>query len=95
VEDRDLSSFASGRWVALVRSAVLLGAGRQEAEDLAQATLLRCYLSWSKVVRADNQEAYVARMLLNEFRHSRRRRWWGERPTAQLPDRAWLTTRTP
>lgn len=78
--------FATGRWDRLVRAAVLLGARLDEAEDLAQETLLRCYLHWSKVQQADNREAYVARMLLNCRRQSRRRRWWGERATDTMPD---------
>jgi RNA polymerase sigma factor (sigma-70 family) len=40
----------------------------------------------SKVARADNLDAYVYRILLNCFRDRRRRRSWGERPTARLPD---------
>ena len=84
----DFDDFATGRWDRLVRAAVLLGASLPEAEDLAQETLLRCYLHWSKVQRADNQEAYVARMLLNCQRQSHRRRWWGERPSDALPDAA-------
>lgn len=84
--DEEFSEFASHRWLALTRSAVLFGASRQEAEDLAQTTLMRCYLSWSKVRGADNMDAYVYRILLNTYRASHRRRWWGERPTRDLPD---------
>jgi RNA polymerase sigma-70 factor (sigma-E family) len=72
--------------MTLVRSAVLLGSSIHEAEDLAQATLLRCHLSWSRVVAADNRDAYVSRILLNCLRASRRRRWWGERPSSRVPD---------
>jgi RNA polymerase sigma-70 factor (sigma-E family) len=74
--------------MTLVRSAVLLGSSMHEAEDLAQATLLRCHLSWSRVEAADNRDAYVSRILLNCLRASRRRRWWGERPSARIPDLA-------
>jgi len=79
--DAEFSDYAAARWRALVRTGVLLGCDVVEAEDLAQQTLLRCYLKWGSVVRATNREAYVARLQLNLVRQSRRRRWWGERAT--------------
>lgn len=85
--DGDFSAYASARWGTLVRSAVFLGCSLEEAHDLAQTTLLRCYTAWGRVQRADNRDAYVYRMLLNSHRDSRRRRWWGERPTETLPER--------
>ncbi len=85
-QDEDYSTYVSGRWAALVRFAVLLGCSRHEAEDVAQTTLVRCYVSWDKVVRASDRDAYVYRMLLNAHATSRRRRWWQEQPTGQLPD---------
>lgn len=84
--DDEYTEYARARWSALVHSAMLLGAGKAEAEDLAQTTLVRCYLGWTKVSRATNRDAYVSRMLLNAFRASRRRRWWQEKPTEHLPD---------
>lgn len=85
--DGEFSAYATARWGRLVRSAVFLGCSLDEAQDLVQTTLLRCYTSWSKVRRADDRDAYVYRVLLNCLRDSRRRRWWGERPTAAPPDR--------
>lgn len=84
--DEDFEGFASARWSTLARTAFLLGAGHHEAEDLAQVTLTRCYVHWSKVAGAADPDAYVMRMLLNEFARSRRRRWWQERPTEEVPD---------
>lgn len=84
--DDAFAEFASGRWLSLARSAVLLGASHTEAEDLAQTVLMRCYVSWPKVCAATCVDAYVARMLVNEFSRSRRRRWWRERPTEVLPE---------
>jgi DNA-directed RNA polymerase specialized sigma24 family protein len=62
-QDEDFAEFASGRWLTLARSAVLLGASHHEAEDLAQTVLMRCYVSWSKVSAADFPDAYVAPMV--------------------------------
>ncbi|NYD43340.1 SigE family RNA polymerase sigma factor [Nocardioides panaciterrulae] len=86
--DGDFSAYASARWATLVRSAVFLGCTLDEAHDLAQTTLLRCYTAWRKVEKARDRDAYVYRIMLNCHRDSRRRRWWGERPAATLPDRA-------
>lgn len=86
-QDGDFSAYASARWGVLVRSAIVLGCTLDEAHDLVQTTLLRCYTAWRKVEKADDRDAYVYRILLNCHRDSRRRRWWGERPTDTLPDR--------
>lgn len=84
--DGDFSAYAAARWANLVRSAVVLGCTLEDAYDLAQTTLLRCYLAWGKVSKADDRDAYVYRILLNCHKDSRRRRWWGERPTSMLPE---------
>src|SRR4051794_24430161 len=73
------ADFARTMWPDLVRAAMFLGAAPHEAEDLAQQTLIRCYTAWDKVQRADNAEAYVYRMLLNQLRDVRRSRWWRSR----------------
>lgn len=84
--ETDFADYAREAWGSLVRSAVFLGCGLHEAEDLAQTTLVRCYTAWPSVVAADNRTAYVYRMLLNCLRDSKRRRWWGERATERLPE---------
>src|SRR4051794_26350585 len=80
--DGDFSAYASARWGALGRSAIVLGCTLDEAHDLVQATLVRCYTAWSKVQRADDPDAYVYvyRILLNCHRDSRRRRWGANDP---------------
>lgn len=85
-DGEDFSAYASARWGTLVRSAVVLGCDPAEAQDLVQITLMRCHTKWDKVQRADNRDAYVYRVLLNCHRDNRRRHWWGERPTATVPD---------
>ncbi|MBU1801919.1 MAG: SigE family RNA polymerase sigma factor [Actinobacteria bacterium] len=86
VDESDFADYAREAWGTLVRSAVFLGCSLHEAEDLAQTTLVRCYTAWPSVVAADNRAAYVYRMLLNCLRDSKRRRWWGEKPTERLPE---------
>jgi RNA polymerase sigma-70 factor (sigma-E family) len=84
-KDTAFSEYAGARWQRLVRAGVLLGCDVPEAEDLAQQTLLRCYLKWRQVQRADDRDAYVARIQLNLLRQSRRRKWWGE-TAIEVPD---------
>ena len=78
----DFTAYAAARYPALVRSAVLLGCSLPDAEDAAQDALVRCYVAWARVQRADDREAYVYRVLVNGLRRSHRRRWTGERATA-------------
>lgn len=82
----DFVDYASARWADLVRSAVFMGCSLHQAQDLAQSTLLRCYLSWPKVVRADDRDAYVFKILVNCLRDSYRRPSSREMPVAELPD---------
>jgi RNA polymerase sigma-70 factor (sigma-E family) len=86
--DDDFTAYVASRWARLVRSAVLLGCSPTEAEDVVQSALERCLRHWGRVHRADDRDAYVHRVLINTFTSSRRRRWTGERPTADPPDRS-------
>jgi len=83
----DFAEYVAARRSALVRSAVLLGCSLEDAEDLVQVTLTKCLTSWRRVSRAERPDAYVYRVLLNAFRDGRARRWHGEIPTTELPDR--------
>ena len=47
----DFSTYVAQRRARLVRTAVLLGCPRADAEDVVQAALLKCYRSWRKVSR--------------------------------------------
>lgn len=86
-QHEEFTEYAAARWGDLVRAGVLLGCRLDDAQDLAQTTLLRAHLAWSRVRRAEDRDAYVYRILLNCHRDSRRRRWWGESPTDTLPER--------
>lgn len=84
--EADFVEYAGAHWGALVRSAVFLGCGVHEAQDIAQATLVRCWSHWPKVQRADDRDGYVFRVLLNCLRDTKRRRSAHERPTASFAD---------
>jgi RNA polymerase sigma-70 factor (sigma-E family) len=86
--DEEFAEFVNARWARFVKSAVLLGCSPGEAEDLAQTAMARCYVAWPKVSAARDRDAYAYRVLLNCHRDSRRRHWWRERPTDDLPEMA-------
>jgi RNA polymerase sigma-70 factor (sigma-E family) len=82
----EFAAYMAARWPALLRTAVLLGCAPHDAEDVAQTALSKCYVSWQKVARADDRDAYVYRVLVNAYNDSRRRHWWGERPSSDLTE---------
>lgn len=82
----DFTTYVAERRTRLVRTAVLLGCPRADAEDIVQAALLKCYRSWRRVARADHPDAYVHRVLVTTLADARARRWNGELPTETLPE---------
>jgi RNA polymerase sigma-70 factor (sigma-E family) len=84
--DTDFTAYASGRWAALVRAAVLLGCSQQDAEDLAQTALVKTWAHWKRVSQAAEPDAYVYRLMVNTLSTNRRRKWHGEQPTSDVPD---------
>ena len=73
-DDVTFEQFVTVRWSALYRTAYLLTGQRADAEDVVQTTLVKAYSSWSRIRRADAPDAYVRRMLVNEFLSATRRR---------------------
>jgi len=67
------AEYVTARWAALLRVAHLLTGDSSSAEDLVQATLVKVYVAWARVARADSVDAYVRKMLLNEFLGQERR----------------------
>jgi RNA polymerase sigma-70 factor (sigma-E family) len=65
--------FARQRAAPLHRSAYLLCGDWHLAEDLVQETLAKAYAQWHRVQNADNSDAYVRRILVNEARQRWRR----------------------
>jgi hypothetical protein len=85
--ETQFGDFLSARSAALLRIAYLLTGDRSQAEDLLQATLARTYMAWRRLDDLDSLEAYSRRVLLNTATSWWRRRWRGEHPTQQLPER--------
>lgn len=80
--------FVAARSTALWRSAFLLTGDRHKAEDLLQAALVKTWRRWDHIDRStETAEAYVRRALVTTYTDWWRRRWRGEVPTGELPDR--------
>ena len=59
----DFTAYASGRWASLVRAAVLLGCSHADAEDAAQAALVKTWAHWGRVRQAGSMRSCDARWL--------------------------------
>ncbi|MCM0674296.1 SigE family RNA polymerase sigma factor [Micromonospora phytophila] len=68
------------RGPALVRLARLLVDDAHRAEDLVQEVMARAYPRWSRIVRADQPDLYVRRMLINLNAS-----WWRQRSSREMP----------
>jgi RNA polymerase sigma-70 factor (sigma-E family) len=66
--------FAMNRLPSLLRYAVVLTGDRDLAQDIVQEVLARAQVRWRRISEADSPEAYVHRMVLNEYL-SWRRSW--------------------
>ena len=66
--------FAVARLPSLLRYAVVLTGDRDLAQDVVQEVLARAQVKWRRISDADSPEAYVRRMVLNEYL-SWRRSW--------------------
>jgi RNA polymerase sigma-70 factor (sigma-E family) len=82
-------AFARARMRELLRFAHVLTGDPHRAADLVQDALERTLMSWDRVVRKDDPEAYVRRAIVNRsvsvWRRTRR-----ERLVADSPDRPYV-----
>ncbi len=66
--------FVQVRLVALLRYATVLTCDPRLAEDIVQEVMLRTHQRWNRIVAIEQPDAYVKRMVLNEFLSWRRRK---------------------
>ena len=90
VVDGQFEEFVVARTPALLRFAYALTSDVALAEDLVQEALLKAARRWRLVLAADRPEAYVRRIIVNEYNSWRRLRRNSETPTGHVPDRAGL-----
>ena len=85
-EVEDFAQFVAGRQRALQRTAWLLTGDWALAQDLVQTALARSWPRWDRIIRRDDPEIYVRRVMLNTWMTWRQRRWRGEKAAAVLPE---------
>lgn len=83
--DISFDDLVAARSSGLLRTAYLLTHDHALAEDLLQTALTKAWFAWSRI--DGNPEASVRRILVTTYASWWRRRWNGERPSDQLPDR--------
>ncbi len=81
------SEFVGSRYPALVRYGVLLTGDRGHGEDLVQSALVKTYRAWGRLHPDGQPEAYARTVMERMAWRMVRRRWRGELPTAELPER--------
>lgn len=85
MERDSFDDFVATRSTRLLRTAYLLTHDRALAEDLVQASLAKAWFAWGRI--DSRPEAYVRRIMVNTYSSWWRRRWNGEQPTGELPER--------
>jgi len=73
-DDGSFAEFVAVRGTALLRTALLMCASRQDAEDILQTALEKAYRHWGRLDADSDPEPYVRRILVNLV-ISRARRW--------------------
>jgi RNA polymerase sigma-70 factor (sigma-E family) len=84
--EESFAAFVRGRWGRLVRLAYSLTLDLGRAEDLVQESLAKLWFVWPRV-RDGSPDAYVRRTIVNGAISASRRKWRGEEPRWDLPDR--------
>ncbi|GAB1821021.1 SigE family RNA polymerase sigma factor [Herbidospora sp. RD11066] len=79
-------TFVALRGRALSRVAYLLTGDHTRAEDLMQETLAKAAAKWRRISAADDPEAYVKTIMINQSRTWRRPRALAFFPTSEPPD---------
>jgi RNA polymerase sigma-70 factor (sigma-E family) len=86
VTARDFESYVTAQWRPLLRAGWLLTGNWAAAEDLVQSVLAQVWGSWPRVCAAAERDAYVRRMLTNQFLGQQRRRSSTELPSGVVPE---------
>ena len=82
-DEAGFRTFVETHGAALQHAARLLTGDHHRGEDLVQSVLTRLYQKWGRI---DAPLPYSRRALVTAHIDQSRRRWWGERPTGDLPE---------
>ncbi|MEE6258790.1 SigE family RNA polymerase sigma factor [Plantactinospora sonchi] len=85
-EEAECREYVSMRLEHLRRVAYLLCHDWHAADDLVSTVLLKLFVSWRRIRRVENLDAYVRGMLTNAWLDERRRPWRRERVAEVVPD---------
>ncbi len=86
--DEAFREFVVNESSALLRTAWMLTGDRPLAEDLLQTALARTWPHWARISREGMPAAYVRTVMVRTYASWTGRRWCGEYPSQELPDRA-------
>ena len=87
--EAEFCEYVAARQHVLLRTAYLLTGDQHNAEDLLQTALAKAYLSWEKLHDSSQPEAYIRKIMVNEYASWWRRAWRrNERPAEELPEQA-------
>src|SRR5205823_4948688 len=82
-DDAAFRAFVLANGPALLHAARLLTGDHQRGEDLVQTALTKLYFKWDRI---SEPLGYVRKAIMTSHLDASRRRWWGERPSAVLPE---------
>ena len=86
--EEEYREFVGSRAASLHRTAYLLCGDWHLANDLVQETFVKTFRHWRRVQRADNQNAYVKRIMINEFSRQLAALWRAARARRHRPPRS-------
>jgi RNA polymerase sigma-70 factor (sigma-E family) len=86
VAAREFETYVAAQWRSLLRAGWLLTGNWTAAEDLVQAALARAWSAWPRVRVVAERDAYVRRILTNQFLGQQRLRSSSELPSDVLPE---------
>lgn len=87
-EPDGFSTFVDAHSRSLLRAAWLLTGDWANAEDLVQSALAKAWPRWDRAMSRGTPEAYVRALMTSIYLGWRRRRWTGETPHHEVPERA-------
>lgn len=82
-DEAGFRAFVEENGATLLHAARLLTGDHHRGEDLVQTALTKVYLKWGRI---DAPLPYARRALVNAHIDQTRRKWWGERPSDDLPE---------
>ncbi len=81
-------AYVGARLPSVRRTAYLLCGDWHTADDLAQAALVKLYLSWRRVERAEALDGYVRRTVVRLWLDQVRSSWWRREHLVGVPPEA-------